>query len=67
VDGQLAGRDYLLGGRFSVADGYLYTVTRWTAPLKLDISNLGNLNAFMARMAARPGVQQALKAEALPA
>jgi glutathione S-transferase len=66
VDGQLAGRDYLLGGSFSVADGYLYTVTRWTAPLKLDISNLDNLAAFMARMAARPGVQRAQKAEGLP-
>ena len=66
VDGQLAERDYLLGSRFSVADGYLYTVTRWTAPLKLDISGFANLGAFMARMAARPAVQQALKAEGVP-
>jgi glutathione S-transferase len=65
VDRQLAGRDYLLGDKFSVADGYLYTVTRWAAPLKLDISGLSNLNAFMARMGARPAVQQALKAEGL--
>jgi glutathione S-transferase len=64
VDGQLADRDYLLGS-FSVADCYLYTVTRWTAPMKLDISNLGHLVAFMARMAARPAVQKALKAEGL--
>jgi len=49
-----------------VADGYLYTVTRWTAPLKLDISGFANLGAFMARMAARPAVQQALKAEGVP-
>ena len=62
ADRQLAGREYLLG-HFTVADGYLYTVTRWTAPLKLDISGLGNLKAFMARMSARPAVQQALKAE----
>ena len=65
-NGQLAASDYLMGSRFSVADGYLYTVTRWTVPLKLDISNLRNLNVFMARMTARPGVQQALKAEGLP-
>jgi glutathione S-transferase len=65
VDRQLAGRDYLLGDKFSVADGYLYTVTRWAGPLKLDISGLSNLNAFMARMGARPAVQQALKAEGL--
>ena len=66
VDRHLAGHDYLLGIRFSVADAYLYTVTRWAAPLKLDISGFANLAAFMARMAARPAVQQALKAEGLP-
>ena len=65
VDRHLAGCEYLLG-QFTVADGYLYTVTRWTAPLKLDISGLPNLGAFMARMSSRPAVQQALKAEALP-
>ena len=65
VDRQLAGRDYLLG-HFTVADGYLYTVTRWAAPLELDISGLSNLVSFMARMNSRPAVQQALKAEGLP-
>jgi len=65
VDGQLAGREYLLGD-FTVADGYLFTVTRWTAPLKLDITGLANLDAFMARMSARPAVQEALKAESRP-
>ena len=66
VDRHLAGRDYLLGSHFSVADGYLYTVTRWAAPLKLDIAGFENLGAFMARMAARPAVQQAVKAEGPP-
>jgi glutathione S-transferase len=64
VDQQLAGRDYLLG-TFSVADAYLYTVTRWAAPMKLDISGLSNLGAFMTRMAARPAVQKAIRAEGL--
>ena len=66
VDRHLATHDYLLD-RFTVADGYLYTVARWTAPMKLDISSLENLGAFMARMGARPAVQQALKAEGLAA
>lgn len=64
VDQQLAGREYLMGD-FTVADGYLYAVTRWTVPLKVDISGLANLNAFMARMGARPAVQRVLKAEGL--
>jgi glutathione S-transferase len=66
VDRHLAGREYLLAD-FTVADGYLYTVTRWCAALKLNISGLANLDAFMARMSARPAVQLALKAEGLPA
>ena len=65
MDRHLAVRDYVLGD-FTVADGYLYTVTRWAAPLKLDISGLETLDAFMARMKARPAVQRALKAEGLP-
>ena len=34
--------------------------------MKLDISGLASLNAFMARVSARPSVQQALKTEGLP-
>jgi glutathione S-transferase len=63
VDRHLAQHDYLLGSRFSVADGYLFTVTRWTAPLKIDVGGLARLAAFMGRVSARPAVQQALKAE----
>jgi glutathione S-transferase len=65
VDSQLAGRNYLMGEDFSVADAYLFTVTGWTNYVGIDISGLANLGAFMARMKTRPAVQQALKAEGL--
>ena len=65
VNEQLAGKQFLLGDTFSVADGYLFTVTNWARPTGLDISSLTNLGAFMARVAARPAVQEALKAEGL--
>jgi glutathione S-transferase len=65
VDGQLEGKSYLMGDAFSVADAYLFTVTNWTTPTGIDISGLKNLGAFMARMAARPAVQAAMKAEGL--
>lgn len=65
VDGQLAGKNYLMGDNFTVADGYLFTVSNWTVPMKIDISGLTNLVAFRARMSARPGVQAAMKAEGL--
>jgi glutathione S-transferase len=65
VDSQLVKQLYLLSDHFSVADAYLYTITRWTQPMNLDISKLTRLNAFMARVEARPAVQEALKFEGL--
>ena len=65
VDGQLAGKQYLMGDQFTVADGYLFTVTNWTQPTKLDISDLANLAAYRERVGARPAVQAAMKAEGL--
>jgi glutathione S-transferase len=65
VDEQLEGKPYLMGDAFSVADAYLFTVTNWTPHTGNDISGLKNLGAFQARMAARPAVQAALKAEGL--
>lgn len=65
VDQQLGGKTFLLGDHFSVADAYLFTVATWGKYVKLDIAPLANLSAFVARVASRPAVQQALKAEGL--
>lgn len=65
VDGQLEGRDYLMGDHFSVADAYLFTVSNWTRPMNIDLSQRKNLVAFRERMAARPAVQEAMKLEGL--
>ena len=65
VDQQLAGKNYLMGEHFSVADPYLFTVTNWAAVVKVDISGFAHIAAFRARMAARPSVQAAMKAEGL--
>lgn len=63
VDEQLKGKTYLLGEAFSVADAYLFTVTRWSGFVGVNIAGLQNLAAFMERVGARPAVQAALKAE----
>ncbi len=63
VDKQLEGKDYLMGAQFSVADAYLFTMSNWAAPLGIDLSPYKNVEAFRARMQARPAVQDALKAE----
>jgi glutathione S-transferase len=65
LDGQLEGKDYLMGEQFSVADGYLFAVSNWATPTGVDLSPYPNVKAWQARVAARPGVQAALKAEGL--
>ena len=65
VDSQLEGRQYLMGNDFSVADAYLFTVAGWGQYVGVDIKPLKNLWAYMARVAARPAVQEAMKAEGL--
>ena len=65
VDAQLEGKPYLMGEHFSVPDAYLFTVAGWGKYVGVDVSGLPNLSAFLARMAARPAVQEALKAEGL--
>ena len=65
VDGELAGKSFLMGDTFTVADAYLFVVAGWGKHVGIDISGLGNLSAFVARVAARPAVQEALRAEGL--
>ncbi len=65
VEGELAGKQYLMGDTFTAADAYLFTVTNWAPYVGLDISGLPNLLAYRARVAARPAVIAAMKAEGL--
>jgi len=58
-------QDWLVGDRFSIADAYLFTVTRWADGVKLDLSGFPALRAFQQRVSARAGVQAALAAEGL--
>ena len=65
MDSELAGKPYLMGEQFSVADAYLFTVTGWAQFVGLDISSLKHLAAYRERILARPAVQAAMKAEGL--
>jgi glutathione S-transferase len=65
VNAQLAGRQYLTGDKFTIADAYLFTVLRWAPRIDIDLSRWPNLKAYVDRVAARPKVQEALKAEGL--
>ena len=65
VDSELAGKQYLMGDQFTVADGYLFTVTNWAQYVSLDLSPYSNLVAYRGRVGTRPAVIAAMKAEGL--
>ncbi|MCL2523037.1 MAG: glutathione transferase GstA [Betaproteobacteria bacterium] len=65
ADAWLADKDYLVGGRYSVADIYLFVVSGWGGHVGFDMSPFPNVQKHSARIAARPAVQAALKAEGL--
>lgn len=61
----LAGKDYLMGSQFTVADSYAFVVTGWTRHVDIALSPYKNVEAYMARVASRPAVAKALKDEGL--
>jgi glutathione S-transferase len=65
LDGELKGKNYLMGENFSVADGYLFVVSRWAKPMGIELSQFPNLAAHHERVAARPAVREAMEFEGL--
>lgn len=65
VEDLLTKQDCIAGPAFSIADAYLFTVTNWANVVKLDLSGFPALMAYQKRIAQRPAVQAALKAEGL--
>ena len=65
TDGLLANTTFVMGDTFTVADGYLFTVTNWAPLVGVDLSGYANLLAYRARVAARPAVVAAMKGEGL--
>ncbi len=62
---QLEGKQYLTGDAFSVADAYLFTVLGWSNILGVDMTKWPTLTDYMGRIADRPTVKEAMKAEGL--
>jgi len=65
VSEQLRGKQYLTGDQFTAADAYLFTVANWSQFVKLDFSAYSDLQAYLARVAERPAVREAMEAEGL--
>lgn len=62
---QLGGKPYLTGDKFTIADAYLFTILGWANLFKLDMSKWPALQSYAGRIAARPAVKEAMKAEGL--
>ena len=54
LDGALAGRDYLLGSAFTVADLNAAAVLSWAPLAGLDLSGARNAQSWLGRCTARP-------------
>lgn len=65
LDAQLQDRRYLTGETFTIADAYLFVVTNWAKYVALELDDLSNVQAFQARVAARPAVRAAMVGEGL--
>ena len=66
LNGRFAG-PYLTGDAFTVADAYLFVCLNWSPWTNIDLKQWPALHGFMARVAARPKVREALQAEDLEA
>jgi len=65
INRELAGKDFVMGSTFTVADCYLYVMAFWTRRLNIDVTEFTNFTAYAARVEARPSVQAAMKHEGL--
>ena len=65
LDQHLAKQQYLSDSKFTVADAYAFVVIGWSKPLGIDLGRWPNLKGYLERIAARPKVKEAMKAEGL--
>lgn len=59
------GGPFLLGKCFTIADAYLFTIAGWSEFTEVDISAFPHLRDFMSRVASRPAVRAAMRAEGM--
>lgn len=60
-------RPHLMGDGFTVADGYLFTLLRWTKFTGIDLSKWPALMAYVEKIGERPAVKAAMKKESAEA
>ena len=62
LDNHLAGKQFLLGAEYTLADTHASSLTDWLRAMKLDFTPFPNVNAWGARCAARPAYKKTMAA-----
>ena len=62
---RLEGKSFAFGDGFSAVDGYLFTVLGWPQYVGVDLAKWPVIKSYVDKIAQRPSVQAALKAEGL--
>ena len=57
--------NFLMASNYTIADAYLFTITRWSEPLKISLTPWPALEKFMERIKARSATMEAFQAEGL--
>ena len=65
LDEKLTGKEFVMGSNFTAADAYAFVVANWSKWLEIPLTPYKNVQAYLARVAARPAVARVLKAEGL--
>lgn len=63
IDATLAGRDWVIGDRYSIADPYAYVFWTWGREAGFDLRSLSAYAAHAARVEARPAAAIVLRRE----
>jgi glutathione S-transferase len=65
VEKAIAGKQFLTGDKFTVADSYLFVILSWFGRVNVDFAPYPNLKAFHDRVKQRPAVVRAMTQEGL--
>ncbi|KAA3499353.1 glutathione transferase GstA [Rhizobium rhizogenes] len=65
LDKHFASESYLVGGRFSIADAYCFTIMNWSSGRELDLGPWVNLSHYLSMIAQRPAVRRTMATEGL--
>lgn len=65
VDKSLKGKNFLMGDRFTLPDGYLFVMLTWAKHFNLKLQDLENLTQYYTELKKRDSIAKSLKEEGL--